>query len=253
MLNKLKISPLRFAIELLVMVVVFGVAAGFLGLLFAMTYYGWSEETRELISNPDNIDLLKVPTFFVLPFVFFAMIAVIEVFMRFRDMSFRDLGVRSPEKWGLTIYRAIGLAAGIYLISIGIQWGLAQFGETVNLEMFNIIHDDPVMYVWGMTAVAWFAAGFCEEAIFRGYIMNHLAALLGGKTPGIIIAVIFQAILFAGLHYDQDWAGVLPVLVVGLALGAAYYMFGRNLWPLIIAHALIDSTSFTLLYFGIIG
>lgn len=36
--------------------------------------------------------------------------------------------------------------------------------------------------------------------------------------------------------------------MIGVVLGTLYLVFKRNLWPLILAHALVDSLAFTAMY-----
>lgn len=38
---------------------------------------------------------------------------------------------------------------------------------------------------------------------------------------------------------------------IGLMLGYLYIHYQRNLWPLIAAHGIIDSISFTVIYFNV--
>jgi hypothetical protein len=41
--------------------------------------------------------------------------------------------------------------------------------------------------------------------------------------------------------------------LTGLSLGALFLACGRNLWPCIVVHGLIDMGSFTALYLGVAG
>jgi len=36
---------------------------------------------------------------------------------------------------------------------------------------------------------------------------------------------------------------MMPVGLIGLVMGIAYVVFGRNLWPIIIAHCILNSDS----------
>jgi hypothetical protein len=62
--------------------------------------------------------------------------------------------------------------------------------------------------------------------------------------------VLLQALVFALGHAYQGVTGVVNLFVVGLILGYVYLRGGRNLWPVIVAHGLIDTLSTTLVYLG---
>ena len=80
-------------------------------------------------------------------------------------------------------------------------------------------------------------ASFCEELIWRGYIVSRLQAR--GKRPWAVILI--SAVAFALIHGDPiHW---LFTFLVGLVT-AWYYRRERNLVPLFIAHAIADLWSF---------
>ena len=63
-------------------------------------------------------------------------------------------------------------------------------------------------------------------------------------------AIIGQAAIFALAHRYQGVTGVLVVFVIGLIFGAVFIRCGRNLWPVIAAHGLIDTVAITSVYLG---
>ena len=72
--------------------------------------------------------------------------------------------------------------------------------------------------------------------------MNRLIALQGRHTRlAWGLAVVGQAMIFGVVHAVQSPVGMLKVGLIGLVFGLAYLVTGRNLWPLILAHGLIDS------------
>lgn len=50
---------------------------------------------------------------------------------------------------------------------------------------------------------------------------------------------------------QESARGVVTTGIVGLILAWAWFRSGRNLWALIIAHAIMDSYSIAMLYFGL--
>ena len=92
------------------------------------------------------------------------------------------------------------------------------------------------------------AAAFSEEFIFRGYLMNRIAAIGRGSVLAWVFAIIGQATMFGLGHL---WAGPGVALTVGfgaLFSGIYFLIAGRNLWALILAQGIWDSGAVTLLY-----
>jgi uncharacterized protein len=87
--------------------------------------------------------------------------------------------------------------------------------------------------------------GFTEEAIFRGLMLNAL------KAQGIWKAAIITALLFGLSHSlnllsGQNVANTLVQIFYALAIGFAFSAVVLKtgiLWPLVIAHFLIDFTA----------
>jgi hypothetical protein len=63
--------------------------------------------------------------------------------------------------------------------------------------------------------------------------------------------VLGQATLFAFGHAYLGPRGMLNAGALGLLGGLCYLWNGRNLWPLFIAHGLVDSVGLTALFLGL--
>ena len=97
----------------------------------------------------------------------------------------------------------------------------------------------------------WITAGFLEEFLWRGYLMERLIDLLGSKSLLTwIFVIILSAVIFGVGHGYQGTMGMLKVGAIGFVFGVSYLVVGRNLWPLVLAHALIDSLDFITHYLG---
>ena len=73
--------------------------------------------------------------------------------------------------------------------------------------------------------------------------MNWFERLFSKTSLNTILAVIFQAAIF-GFRYSYDLSErSITVGLIGLIIGIAYLAFGRNLWPLIIAHCILNTMS----------
>jgi membrane protease YdiL (CAAX protease family) len=98
---------------------------------------------------------------------------------------------------------------------------------------------------------AWFTAAFFEELLWRGYLMNRLVDLQGKETKlAWAISLVGSALIFGLGHTYQGLGGVIKITVLGLLFGAAFLTTRQNLWPVIVAHALLDTIGFMGDYFG---
>jgi membrane protease YdiL (CAAX protease family) len=84
-----------------------------------------------------------------------------------------------------------------------------------------------------------FANGWAEEIIVVGFLFTRLRQLR--FTP--VAAVLITSALRGLYHLYQGFGAGLGNFVMGLVFGYVYLRTGR-LWPLIVAHALIDAVAF---------
>ena len=89
---------------------------------------------------------------------------------------------------------------------------------------------------------AWVAlslsAGFCEEAIFRGYLQRQFRAITGSAGA----AVALQAVIFGVSHGYQGLRNVIAITILGVVYGAIA-LWRRSLEPTMILHAGTDVVS----------
>jgi uncharacterized protein len=81
-------------------------------------------------------------------------------------------------------------------------------------------------------------AGICEELLYRGPVQSALVRRLPERS-----ALLIGAVLFAAAHLDPH--GILPRAVLGYLLGWIVLRSG-SVFPAMLAHAAIDSTSLAL-------
>lgn len=180
-------------------------------------------------------------------------VALVVATWRLRAAGARwsDLGLRSPESWlrvalwTLAAYVLVIAANALIVIPLArrLSWpptDVAKLGELAG----NL----PLLASW--LAVAWTTAAFGEELLFRGFLQTRLTALLGGRTPSTVAAILLQAALFGLGHLGFGIRGVVTAGVVAVVYGAIYAMNGRNLWPLILAHGITNTVSLVALYYG---
>ena len=164
--------------------------------------------------------------------------------------------------WDLSIPRPFWRTLALALLAAGLVIAWFQVGtllmKTLGLgapqvtEILDFVTESPTSLALWIVVVAWFAAGFGEELLYRGFLMDRLQRLRG--IGGNIWLVIFiQAALFGISHGYQSMSGVIVTGVVGFFFGWLRVRCGGNLWACIIAHALVDTLMMGAAYAGKMG
>jgi membrane protease YdiL (CAAX protease family) len=176
-------------------------------------------------------------------------------FLRQAGQRWADVGLRRPTRlWRLPLQVVAGyvgvvagvvLAAGVLLPALGVERNGFHGLESIRGDLGAYLY-------WGLL-VSWLPAAFGEEMLARGFVLDRLNALLGPGPMAAWLAVLGQAVLFGAAHFYQGLDGMLLSGLTGLSLGALFLACGRNLWPCIVVHGLIDMGSFTALYLGVAG
>lgn len=78
-------------------------------------------------------------------------------------------------------------------------------------------------------------AGFFEELVFRGFLIDTLAS----ATGMLVVAVLLSSVVFGLLHAYQHVAGAIRAAVLGTLLAVPLLVTG-SLVPSMIAHAAVD-------------
>jgi len=179
----------------------------------------------------------------------FTTLIVATLMMRLRGITWRDLGLKRPKNYKQLVFATLFIF-GFAIASIIVfqifkdQLGLevapdrshenapSKFGDLAGnwLLFFTII---PFIWVESML----------EEVLDRGFLMNWIEQALASTWFATVVAVVLQAMIFGFRHsYDLSERSI-TVGLIGLAMGIGYIVFGRNLWPLIIAHCVLNTMS----------
>lgn len=162
--------------------------------------------------------------------------------------------LRAPQSWGNTLALAsLGTVLIIAWFQFG-SWLVSQLGiDTPNVvAIMDFVTESPISFAMWIVFVAWFAAGFGEELLYRGFLMDRLQRLRGiGDKMWLVILI--QAVLFSFPHLYQGLGGVIITGVVGAGLGYLRVRCGGNLWACILAHAAVDTIMMSLAYANSLG
>jgi hypothetical protein len=83
-------------------------------------------------------------------------------------------------------------------------------------------------------------------------MINTLTDVYGKSRIATVFSILIPALIFgAGHMYYMGVRGLVTTGMIGLVLGCLFLAYKRNLWPLMIAHASVNSLLFTLQYLAI--
>ena len=94
---------------------------------------------------------------------------------------------------------------------------------------------------WLVLIVFTVVNAFYEELVYLGYGFNLWAAKYGSRA-----AFLLSVLARLAVHSYQGTEHVLPIAVWAVIFGV-WYRYHRKVWPLILAHLMIDLISFSLL------
>jgi hypothetical protein len=181
-----------------------------------------------------------------------AVLLLLTWLLKRRGESWAELGLRRPQSRRRAALATIGGYFGILaFVALLVLPALAAAGTPNGAPHgFEGLRGNGVELAYWI-AVSWLVAGFGEELLARGWLTNRLEQIFGPGRSATAFALVGQAVLFGAAHAWNGIAGVVVAGAVGFGLGLVWLMGGRNLWPAIVIHGLIDSQSFTALYLGV--
>ncbi len=140
------------------------------------------------------------------------------------------------ERWSgwRDVARDVAIALAAWAVWTAAEALLAPvFGQDSAKSIDSLLPRGPLeIAVWVALSVS---AGFCEEAIFRGYLQRQFQALTGSA----LAAVLIQAVIFGVSHGYQGLRNVITISVFGAVFGVLAW-WRRSLKPGMILHAWTD-------------
>jgi membrane protease YdiL (CAAX protease family) len=140
-------------------------------------------------------------------------------------------------RWRSDVVGGLVLAALIGIPGLALYLAARHFGLNAEVQP-SALHNSwwriPVLIV------AAFANGFAEETVVVGYLITRLRQLGFSQTR----AIWASSVLRGTYHLYQGIGAGLGNVAMGLVFSYAWCRTGR-LWPLVIAHGIIDAVAFT--------
>lgn len=200
-----------------------------------------------------TLAILAGVIFAPVPFPFkvplFALAAV--VYVRMETGGFEAIGLTRPASQRSTLFWAV-LAAALAIFGIGdiaapaIEWAL---GIEPDYSGYGALEGN-LPAALKLIGYAMFSAAIAEEIVYRGFLLHAFRSYLGSSRLAAAASVVIAAALFAFPHHAQGPVGLSMVFLTGVLFGVIYLRSGRNLYAVMLAHAMVDIWGVTNLYLG---
>lgn len=169
--------------------------------------------------------------------------------MKKRGVTWRSIGLRRP----VSIPKAF-LRAGLIFISIiatFLIFNLIQDSLSVVKESSEAakstntgqtLSNGDYAYFFSVIIFIWIQSAL-EELLERAFLITWLEGLFSNIKFKTALAIIIQACIWGFRHSYDISERSISVALIGIIMGIAYVKFGRNLWPVIIAHCAMNTIS----------
>jgi membrane protease YdiL (CAAX protease family) len=171
--------------------------------------------------------------------------------LRVRRLRWRNVGFARPQNRARTLALGVGGGLALELFQLFVTQPLLAraTGKQPDLSDFQILHAN-ITYALVGVALSWTLAAFGEELVWRGYLLNRVAEVLGGRRGAWIGSLVVVSAVFGCAHNNQGLPGMIEEGLAGFFLGLMYLGTGKNLAVPIVAHGISDTLDVVLLFLG---
>jgi uncharacterized protein len=190
--------------------------------MLALAALGWGAQIMQ------NAGLILIELAYLLPVV---------LILAWKRVSWKHIG------FGRFDWNSLGLGCALLVVAYSIiifhnmilfYFGIDSQGNMV-FKMFEEL-ESPVWFLIVGTLVA----PLVEEIFFRGFLFQGFRSKYGWAP-----AILLSSAVFAIAHLDP--ASLIPTFVLGVVLAYVYHR-SNSVWPGIVLHFLVNSSSLCLLY-----
>ena len=184
------------------------------------------------------------------------MLLVVALSVRLRRKGAGYLGLScGVVTWKMA---AIGMAKSVavfvmalagFMLGSMIMANITGIPQQADTSGYNYLQGNLPLLLVSLASI-YVVSSFGEEVIYRGFLITRLEELFGGGRGATWAAVVASSMIFGLAHFGWGVVGVVQTGFMGLALAGSYLLFGRKLWPLVLAHAYLDTILIVPMYFG---
>ena len=173
-----------------------------------------------------------------------------------RGSSWREIGLTRPVSWLKTIvYGILAFISAVFIITFVETLVVNIPGLNLappDISRFDVLEDNLTFLIFAL-AGAWTTIAFGEEMFYRAFLVTRLNLVFSSIKFSRALAILFSGIIFGLAHFAEGPAGIASNGAFGILFSWIYLRSKQNLWITIIAHGLLNTIRFVLVYYGITG
>lgn len=185
------------------------------------------------------------------------MLGLIWVGIRVRGQSCRSIGLNVSRAGPADVFRAILKSIPITIFTIAsfvlgtvLMVNVVGRPEAADMTKYNYLQGNLPLLLVSLAGV-YVVSSFGEEVVYRGFLITRLERMFGGKSRRTaLFALATSSTVFGLAHFEWGVMGIVQTTCMGIALGVSFLFTKRTLWPLILAHAYMDTILLAPLYFA---
>jgi uncharacterized protein len=152
-----------------------------------------------------------------------------------------DFGLLRKVPWRGIGVAILGGIALFFFVKLFLQPACDRITHHVrDLHSFDRIRGRPSVAAL-LILKTMFAAGLCEEIIFRGTVLQRLRLLFGWSRSATVASVLLTAAIFSSFHWYQGPSGLLLTAILGIVDSLVYVLSGYSLIYPVILHLVYDT------------
>ena len=140
-------------------------------------------------------------------------------------------------------------AVGAFMAGAVLMANIVGMPEGADMSRYNYLRGNLWLTILALGSV-YFVSSFCEEVIYRGFLITRITELADDSKAATWLAVVTSSFVFGLIHSEWGVAGMVQASLMGLALGVSYLRVRRNLWVTILAHGYMDTLLILQMYAG---
>ncbi len=173
-----------------------------------------------------------------------------------RGSSWREIGLTRPVSWLKTIvYGILAFISAVFIITFVETLVVNIPGLNLappDISRFDVLEGNLTFLIFAL-AGAWTTIAFGEEMFYRAFLVTRLNLVFSSIKFSRALAILFSGIIFGLAHFAEGPAGIASNGAFGILFSWIYLRSKQNLWITIIAHGLLNTIRFVLVYYGITG
>ena len=220
-------------------------------ILPVLSYFGMSlfTQTGQISGTPGSFGIMLeiivlliqitivISLFIIIPVLWYLLVNKFTLKETLYHLKLRIHGIDIAFLWGVItaiIALVLIVAIGALLMSLGLD--LTDASNIPELELYFSLPS--MLFLIAFQPIA-------EEIFFRGFLLEKIDSIIGGKTAIVITAILFGvAHLSVGNVYPAFTTGVVGILLAFIVIKT------KNLYSAITAHIIFNLVSFSIYIFA---